>query len=273
MELGAALRASGEELHDAFSDAHGLVRRLEPEDRGESRRLRLRIVRSELQLRQAQLASRGDDVVDPLPRRVHLEPVAGIRRHERSPPRMLLDAEVPGRRALENFVKGILVEHDAQVVDAREPPVARLHDHVDGASLQLGEPKLEPVPLEILPGDPRLHRDGLVADAAVAGDQRKPELPDVAGLDLAQLARDQVVVEEVHALSLPSDVDAPSLLGPWTFEPLQLIPTIAVAALYYRRTRTLAERGQPVAIWRRVSFWTSIGLVLLALNSPIDALG
>ena len=74
-------------------------------------------------------------------------------------------------------------------------------------------------------------------------------------------------------LSLPSDVDAPSLLGPWTFEPLQLIPTIAVAALYYRRTRTLAERGQPVAIWRRVSFWTSIGLVLLALNSPIDALG
>jgi cytochrome c oxidase assembly factor CtaG len=68
-------------------------------------------------------------------------------------------------------------------------------------------------------------------------------------------------------------VDAPSLLGPWTINPLQLIPTAVVAALYYRRTRTLAARGQPVSAWRRISFWTSIVLVLLALNSPIDALG
>ena len=68
-------------------------------------------------------------------------------------------------------------------------------------------------------------------------------------------------------------MDSPSLLGPWTFEPLQLIPTIAVAALYLRRTRTLAARGQPVPVWRRVSFWTGIALVVLALNSPIDALG
>jgi putative membrane protein len=68
-------------------------------------------------------------------------------------------------------------------------------------------------------------------------------------------------------------VESPSLLGPWTFEPLQLIPTIVVAALYLRRTRTLAARGQPVPVWRRVSFWTGIGLVVLALNSPIDSLG
>jgi cytochrome c oxidase assembly factor CtaG len=68
-------------------------------------------------------------------------------------------------------------------------------------------------------------------------------------------------------------VDAPSLLGPWTFNPLQLLPTVIVAVLYYRRTRTLAERGQPVAAWRQVSFWTSIALVLFALNSPLDALG
>ena len=74
-------------------------------------------------------------------------------------------------------------------------------------------------------------------------------------------------------LSLPSDVDAPSLLGPWTFEPLQLIPTVVVATLYHRRTRTLARRGQPVPGWRQFSFWTSIALVVLALNSPSDALG
>lgn len=68
-------------------------------------------------------------------------------------------------------------------------------------------------------------------------------------------------------------MDAPSLLGPWTFNPLQLLPTIIVAVLYYRRTRTLAQRGQAVSTWRQVSFWTSIALVLLALNSPLDALG
>jgi putative membrane protein len=80
-------------------------------------------------------------------------------------------------------------------------------------------------------------------------------------------------MEKVHAPSLPSDVDAPSLLGPWTFNPLQLLPTAVVAFLYYRRTRTLAQRGQPVPVWRQISFWTSIALVLLALNSPIDTLG
>jgi cytochrome c oxidase assembly factor CtaG len=65
----------------------------------------------------------------------------------------------------------------------------------------------------------------------------------------------------------------PSLLSPWSFEPLQIVPTVVVAALYLRRARTLAQRGQPVPGWRRASFWTGIGIVVLALNSPIDALG
>jgi putative membrane protein len=77
----------------------------------------------------------------------------------------------------------------------------------------------------------------------------------------------------MHATSLPIAVDAPSLLSPWSFEPLQLIPTFAVAALYYRRTRTLASRGEPVSGWRQASFWTGIALVLIAFVSPIDALG
>jgi putative membrane protein len=68
-------------------------------------------------------------------------------------------------------------------------------------------------------------------------------------------------------------VSSPSLFTPWTFEPLQIVPTVIIAALYYRRTRTLARRGQPVGTWRQVSFWTSIALVVLALNSPIDSLG
>lgn len=68
-------------------------------------------------------------------------------------------------------------------------------------------------------------------------------------------------------------MDSPSLLTPWTLEPLQVVPTVVVAFLYLRRTRTLARGGRPVSRWRRSAFWTGIALVVLALNSPIDALG
>ena len=66
---------------------------------------------------------------------------------------------------------------------------------------------------------------------------------------------------------------SPSLLTPWSFEPLQIVPTVIVAALYLRRARTLANRGQPVPRWRQVAFWSGMALTVLALNSPIDALG
>ncbi|MFL5929537.1 MAG: cytochrome c oxidase assembly protein [Gaiellaceae bacterium] len=66
---------------------------------------------------------------------------------------------------------------------------------------------------------------------------------------------------------------SPSLFTPWSFEPLQIVPTVVVAYLYARRTRTLAGDGRPVSGWRQASFWTGIGLVVLALNSPVDALG
>src|ERR687887_2383105 len=65
-------------------------------------------------------------------------------------------------------------------------------------------------------------------------------------------------------------MDAPSLLTSWRFEPLQLIPTLLVAVLYARRVRTLRRRGTPVERWRPWVFGLGIGLVLLALASPID---
>jgi cytochrome c oxidase assembly factor CtaG len=68
-------------------------------------------------------------------------------------------------------------------------------------------------------------------------------------------------------------VDSPSLLTPWTLEPLQVVPTVLAALLYYTRCRTLVGQGRPVPGWRRGMFWTGIALVVLALNSPIDALG
>jgi cytochrome c oxidase assembly factor CtaG len=66
---------------------------------------------------------------------------------------------------------------------------------------------------------------------------------------------------------------SPSLLTPWSFEPLQVVPTVVVAFLYLRRTRTLKHSGRPVSGWRQLAFWTGIFLVFLALNSPIDFLG
>ena len=64
-----------------------------------------------------------------------------------------------------------------------------------------------------------------------------------------------------------------SILTDWNLEPLQLAPTALAAVLYARRTTTLRRRGAPVAGWRQGLFWTGIALVVLALNSPIDALG
>src|SRR4051794_28698142 len=67
--------------------------------------------------------------------------------------------------------------------------------------------------------------------------------------------------------------ESPSLLSPWTLEPLQIAPTVIVAALYLKRTRTLAAQGRPVPAWKQWMFWTGIALTIVALNSPVDALG
>src|SRR5262249_4966961 len=64
-----------------------------------------------------------------------------------------------------------------------------------------------------------------------------------------------------------------SIATSWNLEPLQLAPTAVAAFLYLRRTRTLKRRGQPVPGWRQFVFWLGIGLVIIALISPIDELG
>ena len=59
----------------------------------------------------------------------------------------------------------------------------------------------------------------------------------------------------------------------WNLAPLQLLPTVLLSFAYFRRTRTLARRGQPVPGWRQFLFWLGIFLLVLAVNSPIDELG
>ena len=65
----------------------------------------------------------------------------------------------------------------------------------------------------------------------------------------------------------------PSPLTSWTFDPLQLVPVALIGFLYARRARTLARRGAPVPAWRLASFGLGLGLLVLALASPIHALG
>jgi putative membrane protein len=59
----------------------------------------------------------------------------------------------------------------------------------------------------------------------------------------------------------------------WSFDPLQLLALALGAAMYARRAHMLARRGRPLAFSRHLCFYTGLGLVLLALVSPIDQVG
>ena len=65
----------------------------------------------------------------------------------------------------------------------------------------------------------------------------------------------------------------PSPLTSWTWDPAQLLLIAAAAFLYYRRAHTLAVRGTPVALWRRLVFALGLLLAFLAAASPIHELG
>ena len=56
------------------------------------------------------------------------------------------------------------------------------------------------------------------------------------------------------------------------FEPLQIVPGMAVAALYAIRARSLAQASRPVPFWRQASFGAGMLLILAALVSPLAAL-
>ena len=68
-------------------------------------------------------------------------------------------------------------------------------------------------------------------------------------------------------------MDEPSLLTSWTLDPLQLAPVALIAVAYAVRARTLARRGQPVAGWRIGLFALGVALLVLAVASPIAAVG
>lgn len=65
----------------------------------------------------------------------------------------------------------------------------------------------------------------------------------------------------------------PSPLTSWTFDPAALLLVTASGFLYYRRAATLAARGTPVELWRRVVFGLGLFLAFMAVASPIHELG
>ena len=59
----------------------------------------------------------------------------------------------------------------------------------------------------------------------------------------------------------------------WTFDPIELLPLGVVAALYLRRVGRLRHRDAPPPPWRVLCFFGGLGVVAVALFSPIDSLG
>jgi putative membrane protein len=64
-----------------------------------------------------------------------------------------------------------------------------------------------------------------------------------------------------------------SLVTSWSVEPATLAVAVVVGVAYLRRARILAARGQRVPGWRLALFTTGIALMVLAVASPIDAVG
>jgi cytochrome c oxidase assembly factor CtaG len=58
-------------------------------------------------------------------------------------------------------------------------------------------------------------------------------------------------------------------VGSPVFEPLQVLPALAIAAAYWTRARTLAARGRPVPAWRQVCFGAGVALIVASLASPL----
>jgi putative membrane protein len=62
-------------------------------------------------------------------------------------------------------------------------------------------------------------------------------------------------------------------VGSGSYEPLEVLPVLAIAVGYALRARTLSREDRPVAVWRQVSFAAGVALLLLALITPVAHLG
>src|SRR6266542_2831176 len=61
-----------------------------------------------------------------------------------------------------------------------------------------------------------------------------------------------------------------SVLLDWSFDPLVAVPLLAVAVLYLRGRQRVVERGQRWPAQRTACFLSGLGMIALALQSPIE---
>ena len=106
-----------------------------------------------------------------------------------------LEAEVGG--ALEGAVVLVLVEGEPQVVDARGVPVARLEHDVDSPRATSTSRSRKPISSS-LPGRARFEPVRAFTAPAVAADEREAELAEIPRLEEPDLARHEVVVEQMQ---------------------------------------------------------------------------
>src|SRR6185437_2414862 len=200
VELRPARRPTLHEAHERVADVDAAFVDDRVEQLRKSACLRGRVLGLQPQAREAHRLALAEQVLDPFPRRVDLDPIARAGGDEGAPAWVLLDAQLVALCAFHYLDELVLVEREADVVDAGQIPLPRLDDDVDGSSLELGQPQSKSLPVELLPRHAGLEVRLLVADPAVARDELEAELRGVACLDLAHLARHQVVVEELHGI-------------------------------------------------------------------------
>src|SRR6266511_652958 len=158
----------------------------------------LGVVRPHVDLVEVEVVGLGERFLDPVPRRVHLEAIAGFGRDECSLPRMVLDLEAELASPFDDRLVLVLVERDPEMVDAGYVPVPRLDDDVDGSAPQLDEAQAKAHRVEVLPGGARLEPLRALPAPPVTPDELESELPQVAPLEEPDLARHEVVVKQLH---------------------------------------------------------------------------
>src|SRR5919201_865817 len=200
VELRPPRRTALDESDERVADANAVLLHLGVEQLRERGRLSAGILGFQPQAGEAHRGAVGQELLDPLARRVHLDAVAGARGDERTAARIFLHTQLHPLRPLHDVDELVLVEREPDVVDSRHVPLARLDDDVDGTPLELGESQAKAEPVELLPRHARLVVRLLVADPAVARDEAEAELRDVAGFYVPHLARHEVVVEELHGI-------------------------------------------------------------------------
>src|SRR5262249_16948383 len=158
-----------------LSGLDGVERVRRVEQLAERSSLQFRIVRTQVQLREAKHLLLLEQLVEPLARRMQLQPVTGVRRDERPSPTVPLHAQRSPLGAPERSAELPPGEREADVVDTRQIPLSGLDDDVDGAALELGQPQLEAELVELLPAGAGLEGGQVLADAPVPRDELEAE--------------------------------------------------------------------------------------------------